>query len=200
MNKSITINLSGMIFHIDEQAYTVLDKYLKSIEMSLEPDDDKKEILQDVELRISELFNDAITGGNQVVTLNMVEHVIEVLGEPDAFSSDMQDSSTGENNAHYREQPRKLYRDTDHRIAGGVCSGLGAYFSVDPLLFRILFVVFTFMFFSGSIIYLILWLVIPEARTTAEKLEMKGKPVTFENIKRSVKEEFEDVKRKFNKW
>jgi phage shock protein PspC (stress-responsive transcriptional regulator) len=189
-----------MIFHIDEQAYTVLDKYLKSIEMSLEPDDDKKEILQDVELRISELFNDAITGGNQVVTLNMVEHVIEVLGEPDAFSSDMQDSSTGENNAHYREQPRKLYRDTDHRIAGGVCSGLGAYFSVDPLLFRILFVVFTFMFFSGSIIYLILWLVIPEARTTAEKLEMKGKPVTFENIKRSVKEEFEDVKRKFNKW
>jgi len=197
MNKTVTINLSGTIFHIEEQAYKVLEKYLDSIELSLEPDDDKKEILQDVELRIAELFREAITIANQVVTVKMVEKVIEVLGEPDAFSNGPEGPTEQRSSG---PRIRKLYRDTDNRLAGGVCSGLGAYFSVDPLIFRILFVIFALMFFSGVIVYLILWVVIPEARTTAEKLEMKGQPVTFENIKRSVKAEFENVKRNFNKW
>jgi len=198
MNKTVTINLSGTIFHIEEHAYKVLEKYLDSIELSLEPDDDKQEILQDVELRISELFSEAITGANQVITLKMVEQVVEVLGEPDAFSNGSQEAHSAKSGQH--SYTRKLYRDTDNRIAGGVCSGLGAYFSIDPLLFRILFVIFALMAFSGAIIYLILWFVIPEARTTAEKLEMRGRPVTFENIKRSAKAEFEDVKRNFKKW
>jgi phage shock protein PspC (stress-responsive transcriptional regulator) len=198
MNKTVTINLSGTVFHIEEHAYTVLEKYLDLIELSLEPDDDKKEILQDVELRISELFREAITEVNQVITLKMVEQVVEVLGEPDAFSNGSQEAHSAKRGEH--NPTRKLYRDTDNRIAGGVCSGLGAYFSIDPLVLRILFVIFALMFFSGAIIYLILWFVIPEARTTAEKLEMRGRPVTFENIKRTVKAEFEDVKRNFKKW
>src|SRR6056297_2989891 len=92
MNKTVTINLSGTIFHIEEHAYKVLEKYLDSIELSLEPDDDKQEILQDVELRISELISEAITGANQVITLKMVEQVVEVLGEPDAFSNGSQEA------------------------------------------------------------------------------------------------------------
>jgi len=194
MNRTITINLSGIVFHIDDKAYTILDNYLESIARSLEPDDDKEEILQDVELRISELFNESINGTNHVITLPMVENVINIVGEPDAFST----YNEPEEKQNTQRKMRKLFRDTENRVAGGVCSGLGVYFSVDPMLFRILFIVLIFMFFSGGLIYLILWIVLPEAKTTAEKLEMRGEPVTFENIRKAVKQEFEDVKKNFN--
>ena len=88
-----------------------------------------------------------------------------------------------------------MYRDPDHRILGGVCSGMGAYWHIDPLIVRILFLVTFFGFGIGLLIYLLLWVVIPVARTTAQKLEMRGEPVTVENIKRFVREEFRNVKK-----
>ena len=93
------------------------------------------------------------------------------------------------------ETTKRLYRDPDNRVLGGVCGGLGAYFNNDPLLFRILFIIIFFGMGSGLIIYLILWIAIPEARTTAQKLEMRGEPITIENIKKAVREEFENVKK-----
>ncbi len=91
-----------------------------------------------------------------------------------------------------------MYRDPDNRILGGVCAGMGAYWGADPLIIRIIFVVATLIFLSGAIIYLILWVVLPEAKTTAQKLEMRGEPVTISNIGKAVKEEFENIKKKMN--
>ena len=90
---------------------------------------------------------------------------------------------------------KRLYRDPDNRIIGGVCGGLSAYFNTDPILFRILFILISLGMGSGLIIYIILWIAIPEAATTAQRLEMRGEAVTIENIKRAVREEFENIKK-----
>jgi phage shock protein C len=89
----------------------------------------------------------------------------------------------------------RMYRDTDHRIIGGVCSGMGAYWNLDPVILRILFVVITLVGGVGALVYLILYIVLPEAKTTAQKIEMKGEPVNIHNIKDSVKKEFNNVRR-----
>ena len=89
-----------------------------------------------------------------------------------------------------------MYRDPDHRIIGGVCAGMGAYWDIDPIILRVLFVAFLVAGGLGALIYLILYIVLPEAKTTAQKIEMKGEPVNIHNIKESVKEEFENVRKK----
>jgi phage shock protein PspC (stress-responsive transcriptional regulator) len=89
-----------------------------------------------------------------------------------------------------------LFRDPDNRVFGGVCSGIGHYFGIDPVILRIIFVVSFIFFGTGILIYLILWLVIPKAVTSADKLSMKGEPVNVENIKRKVQEESETVKKR----
>ena len=91
-----------------------------------------------------------------------------------------------------------MYRDTDHRIIGGVCSGIGAYWNVDPWIIRLIFVVVTMLGGLGLLVYLILYIVLPEARTTAQKIEMKGEPVNIQNIKDSVKKEFDTVRKNMN--
>ena len=91
---------------------------------------------------------------------------------------------------------KRLYRDSDNRVLGGVCGGLGAYLNTNTIIIRIIFILLAFPGMgSGIIIYLILWIVIPEATTTAQKLEMRGEPITLENIKKAVRDEFENVKR-----
>ena len=93
---------------------------------------------------------------------------------------------------------RRMYRDPDNRILGGVCSGMAAYWGTDSLIVRIIFAVATLIFLSGAVIYLILWIVLPEAKTTAQKLEMRGEPVNISNIGKAVKKEFENIKKKMN--
>lgn len=196
MKKTLTINISGLVFHIDEDAYDVLRNYIEQISAYFINEEESREIISDVESRIAELFQENLKDKNQVVTIGLINQVIDRLGKPEDFA---QEGNESEESYHknYRTNKR-MFRDPDSRVLGGVCSGMGAYFQIDPLVIRIIFLVLFFGFGTGLIIYLVLWIVIPAAETTAQKLQMRGEPVNLHNIKRSVKDEFDNVKEKYN--
>ena len=202
MKTTITINLGGIVFHIDDDAYEMLNTYLIAIEKQFVDAEERKEVLTDIEARLSELFKETLGEKRDVIMKDDVSKIIEIMGEPEDFCDDdtIQDKSdsTKEENSKrkkFYKAEKRLYRDPDNRFLGGVCGGLGAYFNVDPIIFRIIFILIFFGMGSGLIIYIILWIVIPEATTTAQKLEMRGEPITVENIKKAVREEFENVRK-----
>jgi phage shock protein PspC (stress-responsive transcriptional regulator) len=198
MNKTVNINLGGIFFHIDEDAYLKLSKYLEAIKRHLSDDEGKAEIMSDIEIRISELFSEKIRNHNQVITVKDIDEVIAIMGEPKDYRIDDQEPESKTYYAQYSSASRKLYRDEDNNILGGVLAGLGHYFGIDKVWLRILFLVLFFFFGTGGLIYIILWIIIPSAKTTAEKLQMKGQPVNISNIEKKVREEFENFSEKVN--
>jgi phage shock protein PspC (stress-responsive transcriptional regulator) len=194
MTRTININLGGFLFHVDDNAFSLLNAYLSAIEKQLIGEPSKKEIMTDVEARIAELFNERKNRENEVIMIEDVNAVISILGEPDSFGTYHEPSETRFNYAD--KAPKRLYRNPDERVLGGVCSGLAAYFDSEVWIFRVLFVVFSFFFFTSVIVYLVLWIVVPEAITPEQKLEMRGRPVTIDNLKQTVKDEFEKVRSK----
>lgn len=200
MKKTFTINLAGLVYNIDEDAFSKLDKYLKSVEKSISFENDLKEIMNDIETRISELLNERLTHERQVIIIEDIDYIISVMGEPDDFAEDESTrKKTRETKTH--RSYRRMYRDPDNRIIGGVCSGFASYWRIDPTIVRVIFILLCFFGGSGLLIYLILWIIIPEAKTTAQKLEMRGEPVNISNIKDFFRDEFESVKNSmgFNK-
>ncbi|NBC82534.1 MAG: PspC domain-containing protein [Bacteroidetes bacterium] len=195
MKKTTTINLNNMVFHIDEDAFIKLKKYLQSVERKINNSGDAREIIEDVEARISELLSQKINDHKQVVNIKDIEEIISILGDANDFDESGNEQST-QSTYTFSKVSKRMYRDPDNRILGGVCGGMAAYFNTDPIWFRLLFVVLFLVGGSGILIYLILWIILPEAKTTAQKLEMRGEAVTIENIKRAVREEFENVKHK----
>ncbi|NOQ27095.1 MAG: PspC domain-containing protein [Bacteroidales bacterium] len=202
MKTTITINLGGIVFHIDDDAYEMLHTYLIAIEKQFTSDEERLEVMSDIEARLSELFTETLNEKRDVVMKDDVSKVIEIMGEPEEFRDEEAKNESSKSNKEskrrrmYNRKSKKMYRDPDNRILGGVCSGLSAYFNVDPIVFRIIFILIALGMGSGLIIYIILWIVIPEASTTAQKLEMRGEAITIENIKKAVREEFENVKSK----
>ncbi len=197
MKKTITINLGGAVFSIDEDAYELLKNYLDKIESHFSDEGERSDILADIESRIAELFSGGASPGLKPVTIRDVEMVIGIMGDPGDIADakgEGHSSSESESYSSGRKGRRRIYRDVDNRILGGVCSGISSYWSVDVLWIRTAFVVLSLLFFSGFLLYLLLWLVIPPAVTTAQKLEMKGEPVNISNIVRAVKEEFNNVR------
>ena len=196
MNKTVNINLGGIFFHIDEDAYQKLTRYFDAIKRSLSNSSGQDEIIKDIEMRVSELFTERQKSEKHVVGLKDVDEVIAIMGQPEDYKIDDEDTETASAN-YNSSQSRKLYRDTDNGMIGGVLAGLGHYFGVDKVWLRIIMLVFLFVFGTGALAYFILWIVMPEAKTTAEKLEMTGEPVTISNIEKKVREEFENVSEKF---
>ncbi len=193
MIQSININLGGRLFNIDNNAFSLLQNYLDAFERRFKNQTERAEIMADIENRLAELFTQRLVPPKNLIDTNDVNYVINIMGEPDAFGP------TDDNSFQLQNIPqRRLYRNPDDKILGGVCSGLASYFDSVAWLFRGLFMLFTFLFFSSIIIYLILWLIIPEAQTAAQKLEMRGKPINIENITESVKREFNNVRRRMN--
>ena len=192
MKITVSINLGGYSFNIDEDAYTELKIYLKNLELHFAGEESSSEILSDIETRMAELFRAKITSYKQVINIDDVRQVISVLGTPEDIS-DNEDPSPRDkfSSPGYH----RMYRDPDHRIIGGVCSGMGAYWDIDPLIIRIIFVALVLAGGIGVLVYLILYIVLPEAKTTAQKIEMKGNPVNIHNIKDSVKKEFDTVRK-----
>jgi len=180
------INLAGLIYIIDQDALVKLQQYLNSIERCFAIKEEGQEVVADIEGRISELFATKINKSKQVITLEDVNQIIEVMGMPEDFMSDVQPESKSRNYT-YRHNSKKLYRNPEDRILGGVCSGLGSYFNLDPILFRVLFVLAVLFFSAGILIYILLWILLPEAITFAQKLEMKGYPVNMSNIHQNAK-------------
>lgn len=190
MKKNFNVNIAGVIFHMDEDAYEKLAFYLENLRRHFAHTEGKEEILSDIESRIAEMLQAKLTDEKEVVAIEDIEGIISVLGQP----SDWEESgNTTEHDKGHRA--KRLYRDGDNKAIAGVCSGLAAYFNIDVVWLRVLFIVVTLAGFGiGIIAYLLLWLFAPEARTTAEKLEMKGEKVTISNIEKSIKEEFEGIK------
>lgn len=196
MNKTININLGGFFFHIDEVAYQKLRRYLESISKSLSDDPQgKNEIIADIEARISELLSEKITDVRQVVNEQDISNIIKIMGEPE----DYEENETGytDNSSSYQRKKtsnRKLYRDGDDKFLGGVAAGVGHYLGIDAIWLRLLLIALFFSAGFGFLIYIILWVLLPEATTTAEKLEMEGEHVTIDNIEKKIREEFSAIK------
>ncbi len=272
MKKNISINISGIIFHIEEDGYEILRKYLDSINRYFASFEDSSEILADIEGRIAELFLSKLNEGKQVITAEDVHSLMATMGSVSDFkaaeekefagstSSGTQGGPGAESQSRTQPQPaRKLYRYEKHKILGGVCAGMAHYFNVDPVwprvllalltlgtsgifllvyiilwialpagdleeqtsvkkmyrnpgkkvlggvaagvsaffgadiaLVRFLFVLLAFFGGVGFILYIILWIVLPEAKTITEKMEMQGEPVTLSNIESTVKKGLND--------
>jgi phage shock protein PspC (stress-responsive transcriptional regulator) len=196
MNKTVNINLGGMFFHIDEDAYQKLTRYFDAIKRSLSNSSGQDEIIKDIEMRVSELFTEKQKTDKHVVALKDVDEIIAVMGQPEDYRID--EEETG--NANPISSPlktKKLYRDTENGMIGGVLAGLGHYFGIDKVWFRVLMLALLFAGGTGVLAYIILWIVMPEAKTTAEKLEMTGEAVTISNIEKKVREEYDSLSEKF---
>ncbi len=198
MNKTVNINLGGMFFHIDEDAYQKLSRYFDAIKRSLSNSNGQDEIIKDIEMRIAELISEKHTNDKQVINLRELDEVIAVMGQPEDYriDNDGDEPVAKSYNASSNRSTRKLYRDRDTGVIGGVASGLGHYFGIDKAWIRLLFLVIVSAGGAGFFIYLILWIAMPEAITTSDKLEMKGEPVTISNIEKKVREEFDTVSEK----
>ncbi len=194
MKKAIKINLSGIIFHIDDDAYEKLKTYLDTIGRHFSNKQESKEIIDDIESRIAELFQERISEENQVITLEIVDEVIDIMGNPEEIA-DSGEESNGKSTFHESYTANKrLYRDPENSVIGGVCGGLAAYFSIDPVIFRLLFVIFFFAGGASILVYIILWIVLPKAETAAQKLEMRGEKVNVSNLEKKIREEYDTVK------
>lgn len=200
MNKTISINLGGFFFHIDEDAYQKLSRYFDAVKRSLSADG-RDEIMKDIESRIAELFQERLKNDKQVVGLTEIEEVISIMGQPEDYKIDdekstYQSSSSSSTNFYYPS--KRLYRDKENGMLGGVMAGLGHYLGIDTLWLRIIMVILFFGFGTGLFVYIVLWILVPEAVTTTQKLEMKGEPITISNIEKKVKEGFDDITSKFS--
>ena len=203
MKKTLTVNLGGTVYHIDDDAYCLLDNYLSNLKHYFRKQESAEEIINDIEMRIAELFAEKVAAGKQVVTVQDVEEVIARVGKPedfgitedDAESNKRTEQSSSASQTYTRTAgPRRLFRDPDSKLLGGVAAGLAAYLGWDITLVRILMIVLVFVPYCPMIIlYIVGWIVIPEAHTAAEKLSMRGEAVTIENIGKTVTDGFERV-------
>jgi phage shock protein PspC (stress-responsive transcriptional regulator) len=192
MNKTVNINLGGMFFHIDEDAYQKMTRYFDAIKRSLSKSSGQDEIIKDIEMRVSELLTEKQKTEKHVVTLKEVDEVITVMGQPEDYIIE-EEANTNFNTYSTNTATKKLYRDKENGIIGGVLAGLGHYFGIDKVWLRIFLLVLVLAWGTGILAYIILWIVMPEAVTTSEKLEMTGEPVTISSIEKKVREEFESV-------
>ncbi|HHT22368.1 MAG TPA: PspC domain-containing protein [Bacteroidales bacterium] len=193
MKKTFTINLNNIVFHIDDDAYELLQSYLAEVGNHLKSESEKADIMNDIEARIAELFTERMDRQKNVITIEDVDAIITIMGKPSQFvdtdeeESSYSSESASADNEQAKTGSKKYYRDVDNRLLGGVASGLAAYLNWDIALVRVIFLVLAFIT-SGTfvLIYLLMWIIVPKAVTAAQKLEMKGEDVNIETIKNII--------------
>lgn len=189
-----------MLFNIDEDAYERLSSYLGLLRANLDLGNDPEEVMKDIEMRMAELLQQRLTEHKKAITLSDVEFAISEMGEPE----DIEDNDPGKEKDKKEDDDEKgarsLFRDTENRVISGVSSGMAAFFAIDPLWLRLAFVFLTLVGGSGILIYLIMWLIVPEARTASDRLQMRGERVTASNIANSLEKEFNQVKDNIKGW
>ncbi|MDR0295895.1 MAG: PspC domain-containing protein, partial [Prevotellaceae bacterium] len=191
MKTTIKVSIGRLAFNMDSDAHQRLKDYLDRLEQHFAYKESGKEIVSDIEERLSELLAARLSEPGQVITMAMVEEVIAIMGTPD----DMEDTTPP---VAPLSEPRgkRLYRDVEHKLIGGVCSGLANYFNTDTAVVRLVFIIFFFVpLLPSLLVYLILWIVVPAARTAREKLEMRGKhKTTIADIEKKILEESESLR------
>lgn len=190
MNKTISITLDGQLFHVEEPAYASLDRYLQAVRAHFSSYPDRDEIVSDIESRMAEQFNAKVAGKNHVINQADIEEIIKIMGTVEDFKAF---DDQGADSASQAEEPvmgpkRKLYRDSDDKILGGVASGLAAYFGIDATIVRLVFILTLFAGGTGVVAYLILWLIVPEALTPSEKMAMRGERITIADLERKFRD------------
>ncbi len=225
MNKTIIININSIVFHIEEDAYETLRSYMIEIKRHFGNSADSKEILEDIENRIAEMFSERIkTGRKEVINIGDVNEVIGQMGRVSDFETEVSEEEkadrqefaySNEEEPVFQEEKeeeakhaephfsqlhttKKLMRDMDDRVIGGVCSGLGVYFGIEAKWIRIIFILFFLFGGSGVLLYVVLWAVMPKALTRTDKMAMRGEEANLQNFKKSFDEEMKGIQDNFS--
>lgn len=179
MKRTVSGTIGHRGFQVEEDAWQEITSYLDSLRGIYAQEKDCEEIIRDIEDRIGEHLWEWRGAQGQVIGIADVQRVIGLVGAPQDLSGD----SKRTNSSRVNPTPRKkLYRDPDNRVLGGICSGLSYYFNTDVVVIRILAAATLFLGLAGFWIYIIMWLITPKANTRTQKLEMRGVPVTPENL------------------
>ncbi len=198
MKKTVNVNLAGTFFHIDEDAFGKLTRYLDAIKRSLTDPQGSDEIIRDIEARISELFSEKMESSSQVISLKELDEVIAVMGQPEDYMVDEEifedNSSKSKRRSSSSSSSKKLFRDVDDKFVAGVSSGIGHYLGIDVIWIRLTWVILVLIGFgSPLLVYLLLWILVPAAESTADKLRMTGEPINISNIEKKFKEGYDTV-------
>ena len=196
MKKTVNVNLAGTFFHIDEDAFGKLSRYLDAIKRSLSDPLGSDEIIRDIEARIAELFSEKIENSSQVISIKELDEVIAVMGQPEDYMVDEEifDDESTHVKRKSSSSSKKLYRDIDDKFIAGVSSGLGHYLGIDVIWIRLLWVILVLAGLGSPIlIYILLWILVPAAETTSDKLKMTGEPINISNIEKKFKEGYDNV-------
>ena len=191
MKRTVSVNLKGMNFLIEEDAYELLQNYMDRLNHVLRNESGRKEIVEDIELRVAELCSSKLTEKKQVIEIEDLESILATLGDPSQYIDDESETKTSEYQTYSNNQQnsdKRLFRDLDNAMIAGVCSGIASFFNVHLIIIRAIFVV---LFFSGGFgipIYIILWIVVPRANSTIDRLRMKGQAITVESVRDEVEQ------------
>lgn len=196
MNKVININLGGSPFTIDDDAYDHLNSYLEAIHLHFRNSEGYEEITSDIEARMAELFQESL-GNRPIVNLKDVKAAIGIMGTPEDFGAEPLDEDSAKQKTGSYKTGKRLFRNPEDEVLGGVCSGIAAYFGIaDPLWVRLAFIVFTISGGFGIPLYIILWAVLPKAASSSDRLAMRGEPINVSNIGKIIEEEFTSLSTK----
>lgn len=200
MNKILNINLGGYALTIDDDAFEYLSAYLDSIRRRFSESEGRDEIMHDIESRLGELITNNM-GNRTIVMLPDVEAAIQVMGKPEDFGGEPVEKPGASGKKTFRHG-KKLFRDEEDAVIGGVCSGLAAYFGMQETIWmRLIFILLALISFGFWVpAYLLLWILVPPARTAAERLAMRGETANVENIAREIEQGFERISKKVNEF
>ncbi len=208
MNKIFDINLGGMPFQIDDNAYEALTIYLTTLKQHFANTAGYEEILNDIESRLAEMFSEKVKNGSRIISMADVEEATTIMGKPEQMDEQeskkeektQQQAKETNQQSHEHWYRRRLYRNPDDKVFGGVCSGLGAMLGVDAVWIRLVFACSVLLLGTGVLLYIILWIIIPEAKSTTEKLEMQGEPINIHNIGKQIEEDAKTFGEHMKKW
>lgn len=199
MKKTINVNIAGTVFTLDEDAYKLLYDYIEALHNAFAKNEEGGEIVNDIEYRISEILTELINEGQNVITIKNIENLITRIGNPEEIidvevdiNEELPPTPPPYNEVNTSESgiKKKMYRDTQNSMIGGVCSGLAAYFGIDVVWIRIIFILLALFKGIGFVIYIILWIATPAAITPIQRMQMTGEKPTIRNIGRSVTDTF----------
>src|ERR1700710_2207044 len=202
MNKTIIININGIVFHIEEDAYEILKKYMTDVKRHFINSADSHEITTDIENRIAEMFSEILERENrQVIVEQDVNSVVEQMGSVADFESAESDGKADQTTYTYNNREgRRLFRDPDDHLLAGVCAGIANYFDMDPVWIRLIFAFCVLLGGSGLLLYFVLWIIVPKAVTRADRMAMKGEKQNLQGFKKNFEDELSSVRQNLSNF
>ena len=195
MKKTVSINIKGINFLIEEDAYELLQDYLERLKQTLKNEEGSQEIVEDVELRIAEICSSKISESKTVIEHSDIQEILATLGNPeDYIDEDDESNYSNESNSKYQKSEKRLFRDTENGTIAGVCMGISNFLNIDVVIVRAIFVVIFLFAGFGLPLYIILWIIVPQTKSTIDRLRMKGKPITVETVREEVENAAERIK------